>query len=187
MSRVITPLFTTMNNESLMVLFRKAFDNLKAIAPAHNPFSGHLSGDAETKSRFSFENAGIGTIADLLGQAELLEVQEGHGALLFVFDNRWSGDVGETVINAPIAERQYVMENIHGMLQPRGDGIIRRRQTKQFTICLTWENIPGIGKDLALASVYPGSPDEPWDMTGLTEGQTISGQELLDRGCTRVC
>ena len=73
------------------------------------------------------------------------------------------------------------------MLQPKGDGEITRTKTNRFTICLTWEDIPGQGRDLALASVYPGAPDAPWNMDGLTEGQTISGQELLDRGCTRVC
>ena len=187
MSRVITPLFNIMNNESLMVMFRKAFDNLKAIAPAHNPFAGHLSGDEATKSRFSCEDAGIGTIADLLGQAELSEVQEGRGAILFTFDNGWSGDCGETVTNSPIPTANYTMQMVHGMLQPSGYGIIRRRKTKQFTICLTWEDIPGVGKDLALASVYPGAPDAPWNMDGLIEGQTISGQELINRGCVRVC
>lgn len=168
-------------------MFRKAFDNLKAIAPAHNPFAGHLACDSDTKSRFSFEDAGIGTIADLLGQADLVDVQEGHGALLFIFDNGWSGDCGETVTNSPIPTANYTMQMVHGMLQPRGESIIMRQQTKRFTICLTWEDIPGQGRDLALASVYPGEPDAPWNMDGLTEGQTISGQELLDRGCTRVC
>ena len=79
------------------------------------------------------------------------------------------------------------MENIHGMLQPKGEGLLTRTKTQRFTVCLTWENIPGVGKALALASVYPGSPDEPWDMTGLTEGQIITGRELINRGCVRVC
>ena len=176
-----------MNNESVFAMISKAHANLLKIAPSHDPFQGHLSGDEDTKSRFSFASAGIGTIADLLGQAEMIDVQEGHGALLFIFDNGWSGDVGEIVTNLPIAERQYVMENIHGMLQPKGEGRLTRTKRHRFTICLTWEDIPGQGRDLALASVYPGQPDAPWDMTDLTEGQTISGQELLDRGCTRVC
>ena len=176
-----------MNNAAVFALISKAHGNLLKIAPSHDPFQGHLSGDEDTKSRFAFSQAGIGTIADLLGQAELLEVQEGHGALLFIFDNGWSGEVGETVTNLPIAERQYVMENIHGMLQPKGEGALTRIPTKRFTVCLTWEDIPGQGRDLALASVYPGQPDAQWNMDGLTEGQTISGQELLDRGCTRVC
>ena len=170
-----------------MNLIRKANENLAKIAPTHNPFGGHLAKDPDTKSRFSFENAGIGTIADLLGQAELIDITEGRGAILLTFDCGWSGDCGEVVINAPIASNNYRMELVHGMLQARGDGQLTRQETKQFTICLTWEDVPGVGKDLALASVYPGKPDEPSNLDGLKEGDVLTGSQLLERNITRVC
>lgn len=176
-----------MNNLSLIKLFRTSFNNLKVVAPEHNPFKGHLACDEPTKSRFSFSHAEnmIGTLADLLGKAEMIEVNEGTGAILFVFKS--NREVGETVTNTPIPSNSYTMQMIHGMLQPVGEGQLTRSSTEEFTVCLTWEDIPGQGKDLALASVYPGRPDAPWYMGGLDEGQTITGQQLLDRGCFRVC
>ena len=175
-----------MNNENVFSVVRAAFESLKVVAPNYNPFAGHLSGDEPTKSRFSFANAEpVSTLADLMGQAELVRGEGGTEAILFVF--KANMEIGETVTNAPIPTNSYRMELVHGMLQPKGEGILTRNSTAEFTVCLTWEDIPGHGRDLALASVYPGQPDAPWDMTDLTEGQTISGQELLDRGCIRVC
>ena len=186
MSRVITPLFTTMNNAAILAMVNKANDNLLVIAPHHDPFAGHLSGDEPTKSRFLFPQAGIGTICDLLSESRIESVEEGHGgAILLVFEA--GHEIGEVVTNSPRPDGIYVMEKVHGMIQPTGEGDIIRGGTKIFTVCLTLEEIPGVGKDFALASVYPGRPDPAWSMDGLTEGQTISGKDLIDRGCIRVC
>lgn len=185
MSRVITPLFKIMNNAAFMSLINKAHANLLAIAPQHDPFAGHLAYDEPTKSRFLFPSAGIGTIADLLSESTMVSIEEGRGAILLTFEA--GHEIGEVVTNSPRPDGIYVMEKVHGMIQPKGEGEIIRGGTKIFTICLTWEDVPDQGKDLALASVYPGRPDSVWDMTDLTEGKIISGQELIDRGCIRVC
>ena len=174
-----------MNNQAVFELFRAAESNLKKIAPNHIPWAGHLASDPDTKSRFDFTSTGLATLADMLGKGMMVRVEEGHDALLFTFNAGW--EVGETVTNTPVPGNEYTMKKIHGCLQAVGEGEVIRRRTAEFTVVLTWEEIPGHGRDLALASIHPGRPDAPANLEGLAEGDVLSAEQLAQRGIVRVC
>jgi hypothetical protein len=182
------PLEFNMNYNSLMALIRSAAENVKKIAPDHNPWAGHLLRDPKGKSRFSFENAGLGTIADLLGRASIVSVKFQRNALIVTADCNWeTGCAGWSVTNEPIPENKYVMTMVHGMLQAKGSGRFVERADNYFTVVMTEEAMPDGTTDLALASIYPGQPDPEYSLEGLHENDVLTGAELIERGITRVC
>lgn len=177
-----------MNYTAIMDMVRTAEQNLKKIAPDHNPWSGHLLNDPDGKSKFSFENAGNGTIADLLGTASIVDVKYQKSAVLITMDCNWDpGCAGWSVTNKPIPENKYIACDVHGMIQFKGDGKLVTRADNWFTLCLTEEKMPDGTTDLALASIYPGQPDKPYDLSGIKAGDVLTGADLLARGINRVC
>ena len=167
---------------------RKSYENLQKVTGAenHDPFRGHRSTDDESKSRFSCSNPDLHLLSDILGTGKIVdEVPGRNGAVCLIVDASFV--VGETVFDLPIENNEYVMKTVHGELQPCGVGQLSRHNT---TIS-TWIRTPEKAKDgsmlYVLASVHPGLPDNAGNREGLTEGQIITGRELLERGIIRVC
>ena len=164
--------------------FATAWTFTQALDPSFNPVRDHVA-DVKIDGCSRFYTAhNVDDVLELAKGARLLEVRKGrkgrHGrALCFVFE----ADVviGEAVESMPIEGEKYVMQKVHGMLQPVGTVAYWPSGTKVFTIVLTPENEAG---ELALASAYPGYPDpEPrpgWE--NLIEGQELSAFQVLMYG-----
>ena len=89
--------------------------------------------------------------------------------------------LGISVENHPDANGKFVVKFNHGELQIFGDGVLVEHKTNTVTVVLTPED-----KGLALASIYPGLPDEPLNMEGLKEGDILTYEDLKQRNITRV-
>lgn len=178
-----------MNNSILFELIISAALNVQKLIPGYTPWRGHLKNDDKSKSRFDIVeivniNALRPHLADMVGAAKV-EFLNGHEpeSLVIILHN--DARFGVTTANTIVPENDYVLKQIHGSLQAVGHGQFSESPTGDITVALTKEKFPDGNCDYVLASMYPGLPDPGYNVDGLTEGQTISGAELLQRGWTR--
>lgn len=178
-----------MNNNLLFELIISAALNVQKLMPGYTPWRGHLKNDDRSKSRFDIvEIANINSLrphlADMLGAAHF-EFKNGNEPESLVIIAHNDARFGVAVTNAIIPDEEYTMTFIHGSLQAVGHGKFSESPTGDITFALTKEKFPFGNYDFVLASMYPGLPDPGYNADGLTEGQTITGAELLERGWTR--
>lgn len=160
-----------------------AYTVLKEIAPGFDPLRDHRNNDKVLgSSRF---HAGIISVEDVLtlvANSSLYEMVPGFGgAVVFVFA---SDDViGKATHTEVKDDEDYELRLCHGCLQPFGDVEEVGEETHFFTVVLTPEQT-NKGLRFALASCYPGLPDESSneDREGLHEGQLLSAMEVRRRG-----
>jgi hypothetical protein len=170
-----------MNNQAIIFILNRALKTLHLVATGYNPLSGHLEADrGKGGSIWDGEFKSIEQIIALCETAEFKEVIPGaFGALCFVFEDRHQ--VGEKVISKVIEGEKYKIEKVHGMLQPVGNIETYSVQTNTFTICLTPESVKGY-MEFALASAYPGLPDNAAPIPGEYEGKEFDAKFIEENG-----
>ena len=178
-----------MNNNLIFKTLIDAALNVQKLIPGYTPWRGHLRTDERSKSRFDIVeitniNALRPHLADMLGAATI-EFREGNEPESCVIIAHNNARFGIATQNKILPENDYVLKEIHGCLQAVGHGKFSESPTGDITFALTKEVFKNGERDYVLASMYPGLPDPGYNADGLTEGQTISGAELLERGWTR--
>jgi len=161
-----------------------ALKTLNEIAPGFDPLKDHRAGDTvKGSSRFNDTIKDINDVIVLAEHADFYAMQPGFGgAVCLIFQA--AGVVGVATTVETIEDEDYELRLHHGCLQPFGDVQEVRRDAKLFSIVLTPEKTAN-GIEYALASAYPGRPDEPpkdEDREGLSEGQRLSAAEVKRRG-----
>ena len=168
-----------MTNSILM----SAYHTLKEIAPGHDPLEGHRRSDTvKGSSRFKGGIISVEDVLSLAAMGNLIDIRPGFGgAVIFVYTTQ--DVVGVAAHTEVIDDEDYELRLHHGCLQPFGDVEEITAGTHVISIVLTPEQTKK-GLRFALASCYPGLPDESSneDRDGLHEGQLLSAMEVRRRG-----
>jgi len=167
-----------------------AYQNLHDVHPGFNPMQHHTTKAARPGDSFFIEK--LQTVQDVLA---LLNEYIDNGSewyaepgkkqeVYFIIDMPII--IGTTIMSPPLPGEQYVVIKDHGGLIPSGKTQVSMVETTKLSCILTLERLKNETSCYALASVYPGEPDPSGSWEGLKEGDSISGEELLKRGISRV-
>ena len=161
----------------------QAYHTLKEIAPGHDPLAGHCRSDTiKGSSRFKGGVIDVEGVLSLAAMGHLMDIRPGFGgAVVFVYTTQ--DVVGVAAHTEVLDDEDYELRMHHGCLQPFGEVQEITAGTHVISIVLTPEQTKN-GLRFALASCYPGLPDEASneDREGLHEGQLLSAMEVRRRG-----